>query len=393
MKQNKNRRIAHYTPNSIKGFTLIEFLVASMLAMIVIVAASGTYMITRRLNTNAQERISVQQDIRNASVQMARDARMAGSFGCFNTGKNNVPGKGDFQIAAQNADLKDVVKLDSKSAAGFGVQVVQSSTLSTLSGLSGLSNPSNALVFVYGQNATAASVNPLTDLMPISLYDSDSKAKSKVSALDKVYFNRAPATSGSASVDDSDALKRTLEQKGDVVLSTCSDIARIEGVNNFSGSAVSIKQTDIRASQAHVGELSLSKLHASLYVLGDMNRAGTQWPGEKALLRYDLGADGKWQNPQLLATGIQSMSFAFGYVKEDSATCKKEITSATNSETFTFSTMPDVQLTPPALVQIRLKYYSNKASSDPRNTAVVRDYIINTTVRAGNTCANRVITA
>lgn len=389
MKQNKNRRIAHYTPNSVKGFTLIEFLVASMLAMIVIVAASGTYMITRRLNTNAQERISVQQDIRNASVQMARDARMAGSFGCFNTGKNNVHGKGEFNITAKNADASGIVMLNSTEQDGFGVRVMDSSALGALSGLS---NPSDALVFIYGQSATAASVKPTTALIPTSLYDSDSTAKSKISALDKVFFNRAPATGGTAVVDDSDSLKRTLEQKGDVVLSTCSAIARVEGINTFAGSEVGIKDTEIRASDKHLGELSLSKLHASLYVLGDINRAGTQWPNEKALLRYDLGTDGKWQNPQLLATGIQSMSFAFGYVNVDPNTCKKEITSASNSETFSFSNNPNAKQTP-ALVQIRLKYYGNKASSDPKNTAVVRDYIINTTVRAGNTCANRVITS
>lgn len=380
MKQNKNRQFAHYARHSVKGFTLIEFLVASMLAMIVIVAAGSTYMITRKLNTSVQERISVQQDIRNASVQLARDARMAGSFGCFNTGDNKVIGKqSSYQIAAQHANAKNFVVLNTTEKNGFGVRVIKSTDLTGL-GLSGLSGASDALLFIYGQSATAVSTDNLVDR--------------------RTYDSGSPSTITSLKLaditDESDSLKRVLNDKkgGDVILSTCGAIARVDGVNTFSGSDVGIKPTEIRASNEHQGELSLSKLHASLYVLGDVNRAGTQWTGEKALLRYDLGTDGAWQNPQLLASGIQSMSFAFGYVNSSTDTCKNEITSPTNSETFAFVDDPENSDggKPPALVQIRLKYYANKSTGNDGD-AQMRDYIINTTVRAGNTCANRLVTS
>ena len=39
-----------------KGFTLIEFLVASSLAIIVISAAGGTYFMTRKLSDATQKR-------------------------------------------------------------------------------------------------------------------------------------------------------------------------------------------------------------------------------------------------------------------------------------------------------------------------------------------------
>ena len=48
------------------GFTLIEFLVASALALIVISAAGSTYLITRKLSNSAQKRLDTQQNLRNA---------------------------------------------------------------------------------------------------------------------------------------------------------------------------------------------------------------------------------------------------------------------------------------------------------------------------------------
>ncbi len=68
-----------------KGFTLIEFLVASSLAIIVISAAGGTYFMTRKLSDTTQKRLDIQQNLRNAASLLTRDARNAGTFGCFNT--------------------------------------------------------------------------------------------------------------------------------------------------------------------------------------------------------------------------------------------------------------------------------------------------------------------
>ena len=67
-----------------KGFTLIEFLVASALAIIVIAAAGGTYFMTRKVNDTAQRKLEIQQNLRNAASMLTRDARNAGTFGCFN---------------------------------------------------------------------------------------------------------------------------------------------------------------------------------------------------------------------------------------------------------------------------------------------------------------------
>ncbi|HEZ4626149.1 TPA: PilW family protein [Neisseria meningitidis] len=70
--------------DGMKGFTIIEFLVAGMLSMIVLMAVGSSYFTSRKLNDAVNERLSAQQDLRNAATLIVRDARMAGGFGCFN---------------------------------------------------------------------------------------------------------------------------------------------------------------------------------------------------------------------------------------------------------------------------------------------------------------------
>ncbi|MBH5833454.1 PilW family protein [Neisseria meningitidis] len=70
--------------DGMKGFTIVEFLVAGLLSMIVLMAVGSSYFTSRKLNDAANERLAEQQDLRNAATLIVRDARMAGGFGCFN---------------------------------------------------------------------------------------------------------------------------------------------------------------------------------------------------------------------------------------------------------------------------------------------------------------------
>lgn len=76
--------------DGMKGFTIIEFLVAGLLSMIVLMAVGSSYFTSRKLNDAANERLSEQQDLRNAATLIVRDARMAGSFGCFNMSEHSA---------------------------------------------------------------------------------------------------------------------------------------------------------------------------------------------------------------------------------------------------------------------------------------------------------------
>ena len=81
-----NKRLLNHIPNktAIHGFSILEFLVASLLSMIVLMAVSSTYFTARGLNKSANAHIGIQQDLRNVANMIVRDARMAGNFGCFN---------------------------------------------------------------------------------------------------------------------------------------------------------------------------------------------------------------------------------------------------------------------------------------------------------------------
>lgn len=76
--------------DGMKGFTIVEFLVVGMLSMIVLMAVGSSYFTSRKLNDAANERLSAQQDLRNAATLIVRDARMAGGFGCFNMSEHTT---------------------------------------------------------------------------------------------------------------------------------------------------------------------------------------------------------------------------------------------------------------------------------------------------------------
>lgn len=67
-----------------RGFTLIEFMVAAILGLIVLLAIGGAYVSTQKVNEVATSRVTRQQELRMANNLLIRDARMAGSFGCAN---------------------------------------------------------------------------------------------------------------------------------------------------------------------------------------------------------------------------------------------------------------------------------------------------------------------
>lgn len=132
------------TTQNIKGFSLIEFLVASALSMIVLVAVSKGYFTARQLNIAADSRMNTQQDLRNAANMVVRDARMAGSFGCFSM----VEGNTNQTITDNNAatSKSDVFKLENTAGNSGAVRKIDSGNFN----VAGFTATSDALVFLYG---------------------------------------------------------------------------------------------------------------------------------------------------------------------------------------------------------------------------------------------------
>ncbi len=339
---------------AVKGFTLIEFLVASILAMIVIMAAGSTYFMTRKLSDEAQKRLNIQQNLRTTTAQIMRDARMAGSFGCYNTSSTienrgvpvfNVSG---FTLIAPEGSGTEggVLKLEDVDNA-MGVRWAQV-------------GGQNALIFVYGlgdtpvvkaTGLTTASTNNLTGLT-LGTGTNNEKAL--------------------------DPLRQTLANRGNIVVSSCRSAygVRMTGAVTSDNLAVNIPNSTF--TQTDTGELSVSKLYAAAYI----HNATT-----KQLMRVDVGDDGKWQAPQLVAEGINSMDVSYAYT-DDCLLDKLSTDTDYVAETFTFTknlnTTKDKGILP-AMVQIRLNYDLDTSGAN-KATA---DYVINATVRGGNVCGNR----
>lgn len=336
-----------------KGFTLIEFLVASALAIIVISAAGGTYFMTRKVNDAAQRKLGIQQNLRNAASMLTRDARNAGTFGCFNM----ASGRG-FPVLPHS--LTSIgLKINNEND-GFGVRQLSRddvTTLLTSQGLvsGGFSAESNALVFVYGRGA--AGVNKeITDAQPNKLFINDAS-------------------------NDPD-LNSTLSDKGYLVLSSCTEgrLAKVTSNDGFkkvgveidTNNALSSITTDSKDSR---GEITISRFYASMYVLGKLS--ATDSP---ALLRFDLNGQGKWQGPQLLAEGVSGMSISYGYITDCTNLTATNV-AGMNQEKYRFAnTLSNKTL--PAIVRLHLTY---NTSADKANQSET-DYFINASVRGGNTC-------
>ncbi|HEZ9407311.1 TPA: PilW family protein [Neisseria gonorrhoeae] len=135
--------------DGMKGFTIVEFLVAGLLSVIVLIAVVSSYFTSRKLNDAANERLAEQQDLRNAATLIVRDARMAGSFGCFNMSEhigNDV---------VSNVAQKNYLFLLKKSNANKLIPIAESSNIN----YRGFLQVGSALIFQYGiddVNASAA---------------------------------------------------------------------------------------------------------------------------------------------------------------------------------------------------------------------------------------------
>ena len=337
-----------------KGFTLIEFLVASALAIIVIAAAGGTYFMTRKVNDTAQRKLEIQQNLRNAASMLTRDARNAGTFGCFNM----ASGRG---FPVLNPSLTSIgLKINNEND-GFGVRQLSQGDVTTLLTGQGLVSgnftaESAALIFVYGRGA--AGVNKeITDAQPNKLAINDAS-------------------------NDPD-LNSTLSDKGYLVLSSCTEgrLAKVTsvdsgfktvGVSIDTNNALSAITTDSKDSR---GEITVSRFYASMYVLGKLSTNDSP-----ALLRFDLNGQGNWQGPQLLAEGVSGMSISYGYITDCTNLTATNI-AGMNQEKYTFAnTLSNKTL--PAIVRLRLTY---NTSADKANQSET-DYFINASVRGGNTC-------
>lgn len=135
--------------DGMKGFTIVEFLVAGLLSMIVLMAVGSSYFTSRKLNDAANERLSAQQDLRNAATLIVRDARMAGGFGCFNMSEHTTT-----DVVSDTTQQNSPFSLK-RNGIDKLIPIAESSNV----GYSGFTQRLNALVFQYGIDDVNASAD------------------------------------------------------------------------------------------------------------------------------------------------------------------------------------------------------------------------------------------
>ncbi|ENT1449808.1 pilus assembly protein PilW [Neisseria gonorrhoeae] len=133
--------------DGMKGFTIVEFLVAGLLSVIVLIAVVSSYFTSRKLNDAANERLAIQQDLRNAATLIVRDARMAGSFGCFNMSEHAE--KDVFFGVTQKKPLFSLKRNSTNKL----IPIAESPNI----GYQGFTQRLNALIFQYGIDDANAS--------------------------------------------------------------------------------------------------------------------------------------------------------------------------------------------------------------------------------------------
>ncbi|EMT4178479.1 PilW family protein [Neisseria gonorrhoeae] len=249
--------------DGMKGFTIVEFLVAGLLSVIVLIAVVSSYFTSRKLNDAANERLAIQQDLRNAATLIVRDARMAGSFGCFNMSEHTE---------------KDVVS-----------DVAQKNRLFSLK-----MNSTNKII----SNGTDNKLIPIAESLNIRYQG---------------FTHRPNALIFQYGIDDVNASADT------TVVSSCAAISK-PGKQILNLEDVKKELKIVGQDKEQNGNIARQRHVVNAYAVG-------RFGNEEGLFRFQLNEKGEWGNPQLLAKKIKRMRVRYIYVSgcpEDEDAGKEE---------------------------------------------------------------------
>ena len=355
MKRQNNR----YTvlPKRITGFTLIELLVASALSIIVLIAAGSGFVTTQKLSQVAKGRLQVQNDLRNATNMIVRDARMAGSFGCFNLAKTAT----NDQTKLKDHGAANVLGALEYNNQNQGVKYLDGTALS-LPGFTVSTSSPKVLLFTYGIGSSSG-------------------------------YSSSGANSFSVQIEKGGELAELAKQaNAPIIISTCSSLERFpSSAKELSGSVLTVKNLSPNLSSDHDTQVN-PKLQSEISVFRqvvNIYAIGTPTGGEEGLYLFQLNPNGEISAPQLLLAGVTSWELEFGYVQ--SPGCK----SMQNDTKIKFVNNIESNKTAlsPALLRMKLKgsgggeVKSGKAANNSESD--VQTYYINATIRGGNSCAER----
>lgn len=394
-----------------QGFTLVEFMVASVLGLVVIAGAGALYSYTKRLNDIGRTRVAVLQDLRSAAALIGQDARSAGTFGCASLGRRYAPDsdpkEATIGLTIVEKDpaapkLKDkyagLTTLEDATNPAAGVRWVKEADVAAA-----LNNPANfaaksgAILFYYGEGSL-----PWKNTSDIATVKFELDEASPNRVVESIYQNGGYVVAAGCN-----ALQVEYVKKGttEATIALDGDAKVVAAAFENSGVTAPAGITLIDQNQ----DMILQRYKVVAYVVGDIAGEPT------SLYRFEFGANGdEWSAPQQLAKNVTNMTAEYLFVTDCPSGLVATGTSTTAAATASWNTQNyelkdaedgDVKLDPtyngnqgPTSVHLTLTYNFPNIRGGSVLTGAVdatkggpkdETFDIVTTVRGGNVCASR----
>jgi type IV pilus assembly protein PilW len=299
-----------------KGLSLVELLVAMALSLVVLAAATASYLAGHRASKAAEARLTMQQDARSALGMLARDLRMAGIFGCAVPAIANINrSAGNNQPTSRGVTLVQhypIAAVDSFDIDALGISISPAAGSAWLTG-SSLTPLSDLIVVQFGQGSAA----------PSTLTTRNSDEISWVTRLsahlpDERSFSSNTTLLALASCQRIDFLKvdgSHVRREGNSPLQLSFGEADLIPL----GSAAGIQGH-------HQDSLDLMRFVSRAYLVARLH-------GKTGLYQFEIGEDGRKIGPIEIAANVSELKTEFGTLDN----CN----SASNELHISYSAQPD----------------------------------------------------
>lgn len=356
---------------NMRGFSLIEFMVASILSMIVLMAVGSGYLASLKLNDTATTRLQVQQDLRTAAGMIIRDARMAGSFGCFNMGEFS----------------------SLKTGSGVYSHVFVNGT----EGDSGTDNWN--LVYADGDDIQATGVKYRT--FAADAFGDSFVVDTNIKGLVFVYGVGSALISQDGTLEIASSEDSYREINGvsvPLMMSSCDQLSRLEQFtlkNNKLETSIPTSMSTVLNDEKQRSTLSVMRQVVNVYVIGHPQNVTQNGLYRFSFQGFDKNNKAQWSDPELLMNNVNNMqvSFAYNSCKEGEAEIKFNVASGAiknNPKPDNYNAASEVGT--PVMVNILLNGNAQLNDVDKSSQVVaVNGYRIDAYVRGGNVCVNRTL--
>jgi type IV pilus assembly protein PilW len=279
-------------PGRQRGLSLVELMLATALALLVMTAASACYLAGRKAIEDSTARMARLQSIQFALATLTQDIGAAGTFGCA------IPAR-----AFQEASGQTVIQLERHyngasetifDTGALGLRVVSANGTGWLSG-TGLTPVSPLIQLQFGQGSAAFSALELTE--------QDGVLKLK-------WLNAY--------------ISRTRPFPADTTLLALASCRRIDFIQRKTATAsdghslqlelpVAIPIDDASVTSHHQGSLELMRFVSRAYLVASRN-------GRSGLYQLEIDESGHKTDPLEIAPGISGLELEFGVCSEDGGT-------------------------------------------------------------------------